>query len=194
MNKIAIYGGAFDPLTVGHQICAQVVRACTGCIVWFMPAGVHRFGKEMASPEVRYEMCGKVAMHLGKGFFASNYDITGDFGGSTYKMMDSLTSEDHNEGIEFSIVIGLDNVDSVFKWDRGQELIERFPFIVVGRDLGFQAKRMPDWYLKDPHQYIDSNFFCSSTHVKKLLKEEKDASRYLSPPVVEIIQKHGLYQ
>lgn len=57
-TKVAILGGAFDPVTKGHIETAQLVLDVTGKFdeVWLMPCYQHLFGKEMTSPEQRLKM------------------------------------------------------------------------------------------------------------------------------------------
>lgn len=58
LKNIAILGGAFDPPTIGHLKTAEFVLENTNMDeVLFMPCYSHMFGKEMAKPFRRIEMC-----------------------------------------------------------------------------------------------------------------------------------------
>jgi len=47
-TNVAILGGAFDPITIGHvQVAEQVLAKGLVDEVWFMPCFKHRFGKRL---------------------------------------------------------------------------------------------------------------------------------------------------
>ena len=56
MKKIALFGGAFDPITRGH---IEVIDAVSPYVdqVWLMPAYTHIYGKKMTSFNHRFQMC-----------------------------------------------------------------------------------------------------------------------------------------
>jgi len=57
--KVALLGGAFNPITKAHIQMAQFVLNTSGEFdeVWLMPAYDHMNGKQMESAEHRLEMC-----------------------------------------------------------------------------------------------------------------------------------------
>jgi len=75
-TKVAILGGAFNPITIGHIQLAQFVLNTSGEFdeVWIMPANNHMAGKEMESPEHRYKMCEHAAQVDGR-IKVFNYEI-----------------------------------------------------------------------------------------------------------------------
>ncbi len=57
-TKVALLGGAFDPITSGHIATAQLVLNVSKSFdeVWIMPCCQH-LTKKLTSPEHRLEMC-----------------------------------------------------------------------------------------------------------------------------------------
>src|SRR5262245_22404448 len=65
---VAIFGGAFNPITVGHVAVARFVLNSSRVFdeVWLMPCHEHMGGKSMASPEDRLEMCRRASRADGR--------------------------------------------------------------------------------------------------------------------------------
>ena len=58
-QKIAIMGGTFDPIHLGHLMIAETVRSDAGMDrILFIPSGnpPHKQNHEIAAPEDRFEM------------------------------------------------------------------------------------------------------------------------------------------
>jgi nicotinate-nucleotide adenylyltransferase len=50
MRKIAVYGGSFDPVTLGHTRVAEIVlNTCDVDQVWFMPCYKSLYEKKLGS-------------------------------------------------------------------------------------------------------------------------------------------------
>jgi nicotinate (nicotinamide) nucleotide adenylyltransferase len=131
-RDVALFGGAFDPLTVGHMTVMMGVYAQTGFPVWVMPCYRHLLGKEMAPAPTRLLMCQEVCELLGPCFSPFSYEINREHDGSTYETLQALRKDFPT--IVFHFVVGTDNVPSLLtEWDRGAELLRENPVILVDR-------------------------------------------------------------
>ena len=77
MKKIAIYGGTFDPIHIGHLITAQYVLQQRNLDkIIFIPCFIspHKIESNSASHLDRFEMV-KLAIENHKGFDFSCYEI-----------------------------------------------------------------------------------------------------------------------
>jgi nicotinate-nucleotide adenylyltransferase len=173
--KVAILGGAFDPITVGHiQNAKHVLDSTDGEIdeVWLMPCYAHLYGKKMASPEHRLEMC-RLAAQCDKRIKVSDYEIDRQFAGDTYYMVKKLLQEDFAQHqYNFSIIIGQDNANTFERWSNYKHLEQAIRFIVCPRP-GCEFDASKAWYLKQPHIYLkpsDSLVNISSTQVREVLE------------------------
>jgi nicotinate-nucleotide adenylyltransferase len=187
---IAIIGGAFDPVGLNHEEMAQVVIANTGMNVWFMPCYKHLFGKQPIDEIHRLNMLAYACWaSIQMGY--TNWEIRMKHTGSTYESMQGLKKEysDYN----FYLVIGMDNANVIEqKWDRGDKLIQEFPFIVFERQ---GIKPQTDWFQKEPHRVFAINNDISSTMIRDAIElgDYQKAQRYLNPRVWSHIVKHKLY-
>lgn len=198
--KVAIFGGAFDPITTGHIKNAQLVLNYSREFdeVWIMPCFTHLYGKNMASPEDRLEMCRIAAKQDGR-IKVSPFETDHRLGGETYHLVNLLLNDttlmDH---YDFSIIIGLDNANTFDKWVNYEFLERRIRFITVARP-GVEEDQRVQWYRNAPHIYLrpethEDLIKISSTDVRRMLKaNDPEVSKYLNPDVLAYIREHRLY-
>ena len=171
--KVAIYGGAFDPITIGHvQVAETLLSIGEFDEVWIMPAYNHLHGKEMESAENRLKMC-KLAVEHDKRIKVFDFEIFNKLGGETYHFVKKLKESGMNDTCNFSLVIGQDNANSFDTWVNYEELERMIRFVVVPRK-GYTIEDYNAWYLKYPHIYIngETNIMeVSSSEVRKLLND-----------------------
>jgi nicotinic acid mononucleotide adenylyltransferase len=95
--------------------------------------------------------------------------------------------------IDFHIVIGMDNANVIeAEWDRGEQLIQKYPFIVLQRP-GVKAE--VDWFAEDPHVYLTFRYAGSSESLRKAIRkgDYAFARRHLSSKVWDYIVAGKLY-
>lgn len=194
--KVAIFGGAFDPITEGHIQTAQFVLNTSNEFdeIWLMPAYKHMYGKEMAPARDRLEMC-KIAAEVDGRIKVFDYEIKNELAGETFNLFKRLkTDVDFKDKYNFSMVIGLDNANSFDKWVNFEELERMVRFVVVPRK-GVERDLKVDWYLKAPHIFLNKEtdiIEASSTSVRRELKMGAKPGG-LSFPVFDYIVQNKLY-
>lgn len=193
MRKVAIFGGAFNPITLGHtEVANLVLRSALVDEVWLMPAYSHMYHKEMVLPEHRLKM---IDLSIDDKHIKSfDFEIKHELSGETYKLVDKLLSGQEYKDYEFSFIMGLDNANTFHKWVNYEYLRDKIPFIVVPR-TGYNYQKDIYWYLKSPHTYIVSNplIEISSTHVRTTIKNGESLDGMLHPVVIDYIYKNSLY-
>jgi nicotinate-nucleotide adenylyltransferase len=215
-TKVALYGGAFNPITIGHIQAAQFILNTSGEFdeVWLVPAYEHMNGKIMESPEHRLEMC-KLAAKVDARIKIFDYEIQHKLKGESYYMIKKLKMEKElNERYNFSLVVGLDNANSFDTWVNFEELERMIRMVIVPRK-GYQPLQNA-WYFKYPHIYLTAEstiMESSSTQVRDLLKErndtinkitfndksfeiesiDKELLHYITPDVLKYILNSNLY-
>jgi len=205
-TKVAILGGAFDPITKGHIQVAQFVLNTSKVFdeVWIMPCFAHMYGKKMASAEDRLEMCKLAAKEDGR-IRIFDYEIKNQFAGQTYHLVKRLQDEDFaKHQYDFSLIIGQDNANSFDKWVE-YELLERLIRFVIVPRKGVEFDPKVTWYLNQPHIYLNSEspiMEVSSTEVRRRINlqewefsdpEVVGADRVLNHDVYWYIMEHKLY-
>jgi nicotinate-nucleotide adenylyltransferase len=184
-KRIGIYGGAFNPPTLGHtHVIKSVLEADVVDEIWVVPSFIHFHGKQMAPYDVRVKMCEHAFLKdfdcdtftedqvkIKKFEFAFS-ELVPEYDGSTSSMMENLRKH-YDE--DFYLIIGEDNADSMNTWKNGDELMSNEKFIIIPRptDNDFpEVMGKPMWYKYDPHTYLDqiSEVNMSSTMARSLCK------------------------
>lgn len=156
-KRVAIYGGAFDPITNAHLTCAaEIVHSCCADEVWIVPCGPRPDKPGLkTSPLDRYCMC-QIGVHV--TFFAefpirvSDIECFSENAFPTYDLLCSLRAK--HPQIDFSFIIGSDWLQpgsnmaawTSTNWDwkpgdpedqrvivTGDKMLSEFSFLVIKR-------------------------------------------------------------
>ena len=196
IKNIALFGGAFNPITIGHQATALAVVANTGMELWFMPCYNHRFGKELLPAKHRrmmcYFACDGANQILERMFNVSTFESDIEHNGSTYELIKKLEENYPREQYRFHIVIGMDNANHIDQWHNSKQLINECSFIVVTRG---GIKPETDWYQNENHQTVEIGWKGSSTDFRKLMSQKNysKAKTLVSTNVWNYIRAEKLY-
>lgn len=180
--KIAVFGGAFDPPTLGHLKVIESIRNYVD-EVWIIPAYNHFHGKEMTSFLERIAMCG---IAFDEMLCSGNVTLRTDeyinrkrSNGTAHALLTELTQKYSYHNIEFVFVIGQDNADNITSWDNYEKLINEYKFIIIPRLYKHDTANELYWYHRKPHIFIDdfANSSISSTEARKLIKEYNDVTK-----------------
>lgn len=202
MKTIAILGGSFNPITLGHTQIATIVSSFCDR-VWIQPCYQHMHGKNLIDAKHRVKMCHlaldslnntTITADLKSRISVSEYEIKNKLTGSTYEIIQHL--KENCPKFKFYMVIGQDNADSIEKWKNPEELISSTPFIVFPRK-GYRTKDNPNaWYKKAPHCFLGGFaqmvVQCSSTEVREMIRVCYDSS-FVAPEVLQYIRANKLY-
>lgn len=188
-KKIAIYGGAFDPPTLGHtHVITKVLE--TGLVdeVWVLPAYKHFHEKKMTRFDQRLRMCEDAFLHDSrsitydthmvkvKDYERSFTNLNDDYDGSTSSMLNNLRM---HRSEDFFIVIGQDNAHGMSKWKNGNQLIANERFIVLPRPTNefpavhfIENADVDNWYSRGGNHYLKNAELLnvSSTMARELCK------------------------
>jgi len=194
-KRVAIYGGAFNPITNGHvQLATEIVHSGIVDDVWICPCGPRPDKPTVLPPEPRLAMC-EISINQGLSpmfpIMVADHEVketslAGDNGQvATY---DSLVwLRENHPNCEFSFVIGSDWLQpgtDLREWHSkegktGHKLVTEFDFLVAPRpgydvpDLSVFGPRMKWVSLPNNFQFSESN--ASSTEVRKRAKREWQA-------------------
>lgn len=199
-TNVAILGGAYNPVTLGHIKIAQLVLNASKWAdeVWMMPCYQHMDGKNMTSPEQRLDML-KEAVKVDGRIKVSDYEIKHKLHGETYHMLNKITHDNDYEHYNFAFVIGQDRADTIDTWYNSEELLKMdVSYIVVPR-VGIDRDPNITWYLQQPNIYIAAdggmNYEISSSIVRDCIKTNNvsEINKYVDDNVYKYIKEKGLF-
>ena len=182
--KIAIYGGAFDPVHHGHLILAREAREMLGLEkIIFVPAAVSPFKESpAASAKLRLSML-QAAIEGENAFVLDDCELRRPPPSYTIDTVEEIRRREFDSEIYY--LIGEDNVPTLAKWHRFTELEKIVRFVVFDRTGAGTKHDYPS-----VHRRID----ISATEIRKRVALGRSI-RYLVPPAVEeIIRRSNLYR
>ena len=197
--KLAVFGGSFNPIHVGHLLNASFASVQGGMDkVIFMPSGKHPFKDEkiFADAAVRLEMIEK-AVFGDERFLIEDYELKNEGMIYTYDTMLYLKEKYPEDELYF--LIGSDLLSELPLWHKIRELAKITTFLVANRQssdtMSIDERR--EELLKNFGVRIKVVSFpyitVSSTEIRNFVKEGKSI-RYLVPDSVrEVIEEKRLY-
>lgn len=212
MTKIGIFGGAFDPITLGHL---EMIEQATGFFdeILVLPSFTHADGKKMAPFARRmmmiYSAICERGLHL-KGVFPSAFESIVDEC-QTSRVVENLINvvtfarlDSDRDDPEFYFIIGEDAINNLETWEGHERLKQLVNFYVFNRyqprklrfkDGMCQQQNGDKWYAQEPHRLINRvpHSGYSSTIVRDAVRKGYDFSGMVSPSVYEYIRTYKLY-
>lgn len=219
--KIAVLGGAFNPLHIGHCMLAEsVVKDLGYKRVLFVPTNIppHKKMASDVSGKVRLEMvqrfCDESSVHGAKAFFCEACEIDRAGISYTYDTICYL-SEKYKEILsgKIGLVLGEESAAQFFRWHEAEKIASLVDFLVARRhpdgngiDVdSFENETVND-YQRDfqvrdfketfrySHTMLENPVLpVSSTEIRSRIARAK-AFRYLVPEsVFQYIMEHKLY-
>ena len=131
--KLAIMGGTFNPIHIGHLVCAEEAVSQYGLDkVLFMPTGYppHKGISAGVSPEHRFQMC-RIATAGNPRFEVSRYEIDRNQVSYTVNTVRRFRSEMPEAELYF--ITGADAVLEILEWKDPQELLTMAMLIAATR-------------------------------------------------------------
>lgn len=188
--RIAVFGGSFNPVHIGHAIIASSVAALPGIDeVWMMvsPQNPLKADKELMPEEERLRLVRLVAEEC-HGVKASDFEFSLPRPSFTYNTLCRLRERwpEHR----FSILIGSDNWRLFHRWREAERIISEFGVIIYQR---------PDCPVEPPFPegvtLLEGlpMMMISSTYIRELMAGGRDF-RFLVPDVVYKELKDGRKQ
>ena len=196
-KRIALYGGTFDPVHVGHlEIARRVSEVFELEKVVFIPAQMapHKIGRPVTEPLHRYAMLA-LATQDDPRLFVSTFELDDPDRRYTVDTVAHFQRE-VGDSTELFFIMGADSWSEITTWREWERLLTMTNHIVVTR---------PGFELSKTHvgAHGDRVFFTdvvlndvSATNIRTLASEGRvDELVNLVPgPVLEYIRKYGIYR
>jgi len=131
--QVGVYGGSFDPPHVGHALVAGwLLWTRQVDEVWLVPAFAHAFDKPLSAFDRRMALCLALAEDVDVvRIRVDTVEATLPVPSFTLHTLEVLAGR--RPDARFRLVVGADVLDQVAHWHAWDEILVRFPPIVVGR-------------------------------------------------------------
>ncbi|WP_286258842.1 nicotinate-nucleotide adenylyltransferase [Pseudoalteromonas apostichopi] len=207
---IAIFGGTFDPIHLGHiNMAQQCVQQCQLDTLYFMPCAIpaHK-AKPGISDEHRINML-KLAIENNPHFAIDYRELNRE--GASYSLLSLKELRAENPSSPIMFLIGMDSFNSLDKWFKWQEIVELCHIVVYQRpsqhcqvsgELAVYKENAFTEQLSQLQQTHAGKLFfldglqvnAASSEIRKKLHLNDNIAELLPTTVSQYIAQHHLYQ
>ena len=198
MEKIAIYGGSFDPPHKGHKLLAKnLAEICGADRVIIIPTALSPFKKSSgATSQDRYNMC---ELAFNEPFFEIS-DIEIKRGGKSYTIDTLREVKKLYPDSQLYLFMGDDMFLSFNKWYKYQDILDICVLVAACRTTNLEKFDIMKSFAEDVLNIgEDGAIICesvpietSSTQIRESIKNGF-GSEYLENAVYQYISARGLY-
>ena len=190
--KIALFGGTFDPLHLGHLLIAESARQSFGLDrVIFLPTGVppHKASPAAAARD-RLAMA-RLAVRGNPAFQVSDWEVRQNRVVYTFEVLAHFHRQRPRQRLYF--IVGSDSLRDLRQWRHGAALLKQATFLVAERpDVPWRSLPVT---LRRQTRRIDWPAVPFASHALRDDIAAGRSIRYQVPARVdEYIRRHHLYQ
>lgn len=212
-KNIAIIGGTFDPVHIGHiKMAEYLADNKLSDEIWLLPSynsphkdidTIKSFENRINMLKIAFNSYDNIVISRYEEEYAKNISNTKTY---TYEILNSLQNKYKDITIHF--VVGFDSIKNINTWHRYLELINDYEFYIFDRvDFEFKTFEQKKFYLdnlgahqniKFRYKFFDCNIpNISSTSLRSLLKNKNDFKNvlniFLDKNVLKYIEENNLY-
>jgi nicotinate-nucleotide adenylyltransferase len=195
--RIALYGGTFDPVHIGHlEIARRVSRVFQIDKVVFIPAQVapHKIGRPVTEPIHRYAMLA-LATQADPQLVVSTFELDAPDRRYTVDTVEHFQRE-LGDSSELFFIMGADSWSEITTWRDWERLLTMINHIVVTRP-GFESSKSHVGEVGERVVFTDAVMLdISATNIRRMAGEGRyeDLAGLLPGPVLEYIRKYQIYR
>ena len=192
MKTIGLFFGSFNPIHLGHTDLAEYIFQFSGVDeIWFVvsPRNPLKEQHELIDEQLRLKM---ISLATADKDYLQVSDVEFDLPKPSYTINTLRVLNEKYPADDFILLIGSDNMQIFDQWKDYQIILDDYSVIVYPRK-GYPYE---DFEEKYPEMQVleEAPFFeISSTEIRQLIADKKDASQWLHPEVYQFIIENDLY-
>lgn len=200
VKKLAIMGGTFDPIHMGHLVTAEAVRNEFSIDeVLFVPTGnpPHKSNINVTTAEHRYLMT-VLATVANAHFNVSRIELDRDGVTYTIDTIKELKSI-YGKNVKLYFITGADAIHEILTWKAPEELLQLCTFVAVTRP-GYNKQDLLDKVTSLREQFKSSIRFLevpalaiSSSDIRERVEVGRSIKYLVTEEVEKYINKHKIY-
>jgi len=184
-RKIALFGGTFDPVHLGHVHLAELaVKAMSLDEVRFLPCRIspHKSDQAPSSATDRLQML-RLATHGLPWAVVDDFEVGREGPSFSYQTAEAMAAR--FPGSRLFWIMGADQWDALPRWAEPQRLAACVEFIVFSRE------KIPEPRQGYIMHHVDGCHPASATAIRKALSQGETAHPWLHPEVSNWIFERG---
>lgn len=187
--RVGLFFGSFNPIHVAHLMLAQyMVNFADVDEVWLVVSPQNPFKQdvELADTQHRLNMA-RLAVGDNEKIKISEVELSLPKPSYTIDTLRALEKE--YPEIEFSIIMGADNLMGLNRWKEAETLLSRYRIIVYPRP-GYEAKEPEGAHI----EIVDApQVDISSTQLRRWIGEGRSVLYFTNDKVIEYFSQNNLY-
>ena len=190
MNRIALFGGSFDPVHNGHLLVAlAAIEELSLERIFFIPAAQSPFKPESkpAPADLRARML-RLALAGQTRYEVDTQEI--HRGGTSYTVDTVRDYRSRFPNAELFYLIGADHIPQLHKWRAANELAAAVEFVAIPRP-GEAAPAAPTGFRVRALRGFPLGL--SSSQIRERVRSSKTIEHLVPPAVAETIRNSRLY-
>ena len=186
-RKIALFGGTFDPVHLGHIHLADTAKTVLALDeVRFLPCRIspHKSGNAPTAAAERLEMLRLATKDL-PWAVVDDFEVQREGPSFSWQTAEAMKARFPNDRLFW--IMGTDQWDVLPSWAQPQRLAACVEFIVFGRGNPPQPR---DGYIS---HVVEGGHPASATAIREAIAKGETAHPWLAPAVANWIHQRGLY-
>ena len=194
MKKVLLYFGSFNPIHKGHIALAEWVveqALCDELIFIVSPQNPLKSSTELAPEFSRYEMCEMAcaSSRYPDRIKVSAVEFVLEKPSYTINTLRYL-SEQFGSQMQFSILLGADNIESFDRWRNYESILRDYPLYVYPRE-GYSVEKFAD---KITFLSEAPLFDFAATDIRKAIANDEDFTDKVPSAVAKYVIQNRLYK
>ncbi len=195
-KKVGIYGGSFNPPHNGHlNLAVEIAEHRELDEIWFCPANINPFKADSnyTSIQHRLEMT-RLAIAPFSNFKVIDIEAAREGISYTIDTLRQLIVEFGNH-IEFSLLLGDDNIFSFPSWHRAEEIVKLVPLFIGRRENGGHFPEASPAIRDALERGITPTrvMEITATNIRERLQINRPCAHLIPGKVIDYINEHSLY-
>ncbi|MBE5806226.1 MAG: nicotinate (nicotinamide) nucleotide adenylyltransferase [Clostridiales bacterium] len=198
MEKIAFYGGSFNPPNIIHyEIAKTVINELNIDKLFFVPVGNYYKKSGLIDVKHRYNMLKEMCCKDEK-IFVSDISLEEKKNIKAIDMFRKLELKYNNS--ENYYIMGADNFQNIMTWKESEELLKNFKIIIIQRDnidINYFINKYEIIANNKNNLYIinkNEEFLYDSSIIRNSIKRNIYLEGSLDENVKKYIDDNGLYR
>ena len=192
MKQIAIMGGTFDPIHIGHLLTAlYILETKKFDEIIFIPCYISPLKTDQKSSSWLHRLnMLELAISKFEGFKYSDIEVKKEGISYTYNTLAELK----NANTQINLIIGYDNYAVFDKWYKPEEILDMANVLVLNRVSRIKNSAIKHNF-KDKFEFLDNPIIeISSTDIRNRVSLNKNIDLFVPAEVKEYIITNNLYK
>lgn len=199
IKRVAIFGGTFDPIHLGHlNLAINLQEEANLDEIWFCPAHLspHKLDTKPTAAKHRLAML-EIAIQGHESFRILDWELNRPSPSYTIDTIESLLKDEKLKNHHYSLILSDDAFEHFHRWHRVEEIIKKVTLLIGSRD-GLLAEISPNTplaVLEALKAGVKKTLLMevSGTLARKRLKSGLYCEHLIPQKVLDYIYRHHLY-